>query len=1181
MPQRNPTTLADARKFLENPAPASSPTPCFWWTGADLDRDRLDWQLRQLAEKGIGGTIVGYSHLPQGDLDHQHPAPFSPEWWDLFRWFVGRSAELGMTANIQEFCVIGPVLRRAAARTVGLHPGTLVEASIAVGGACRVELSGEGDLVSLLAIRGGTSETIAIPVSDVDNGALQWSEPGEWTISTIRLRGGVIDAKRTAFDPMHPDAADAVIDLFYRRFEEELPGLFGSAFKIFFQDELDLGITMPMWNDLVAAELETEFDLTVMKHALWHDLGPDTSAYRARYRAIVVDLLERHYFRPIFEWIDARGCLLIMDQLSRGDLRLGQHHYADFLETMRWYHGPGNDDPDLRGPRNRFAFAVSSSIAQLDDRPLIPNEAFHSSGWGVAPVDILRGLNEGFAAGANHVIMHGLNFTTEGGWWEWASPDFHFRQPWWNHSQPLWDYISRASSLLQAGSEQTDILVIDPSADLVVEGPDSIGPERVTTVVEKLLDAGIRPTLAPLSRIASATVDGGQLTIGRSTFSIVVSPGARHVSAAAQKRLHEFEAGGGRVLAVDALPNRSQGSEPQPEWQLIDESQLAGMVLSTSHSGVIVSQTPGVRVRRRVLLDGTIFFVTNHTGTSVMAKLCIPDDLVEPELWDLQTGLVGALPASGTPRMIEFELSPDYAVVVAGRIGDSTGSTPVLASLPLAAAVVAGVVDGGEQFEFGPWTIEIEPTLDNRFLDFSSSPGDLGVESVRVDVLSSDGHPVPSIIDHGVRMMALGPISPVEAADIESWLPGSVPNFDQPVVLEDRAVAWRPYVFSPTTGLDRDPLLLDTMTGPHGLKGVPPEFIDPLALDSDAAAGSLYYFTAAAPSPTSRQILRAGGRAAYAVWVDGTQVVFSPEDKARVFPPWSLRDMSVVGCEIEVDTPNSTTQVLLRVEVSADQPTRAWVVMGGDGGANAPRSRLRWWWGDAPSAPFSVAGVQREVTLRVTPPPGAVRLEVTAHGPVIAASIAGLECPISADNQESGVDGQDAAAVVSVVTLEPDATWSAGSLDLTIATPVDLGTTAGAITRPLRWRTRPIRVDRLGDWAEWGLSDFSGIVRYSTTVDADRATSAQLRVDGPVGSARVILNGRAISTIYSPDAPVVLELIAGLNTIEIECANTLANYYGRWPSPFSANSGRTDGSDSSTSNRSRPHSSAPYVALDD
>ena len=107
----------------------------FWWSGGDIAKDKLHYQLDELVGGGIGGRIVGYSHLPDGRLDHGDPAPFSESWWELFTWFVDESAKRGLSVGVQDYGIIGPVLRSIAPRTAGLHAGSLFNITQSVAGA--------------------------------------------------------------------------------------------------------------------------------------------------------------------------------------------------------------------------------------------------------------------------------------------------------------------------------------------------------------------------------------------------------------------------------------------------------------------------------------------------------------------------------------------------------------------------------------------------------------------------------------------------------------------------------------------------------------------------------------------------------------------------------------------------------------------------------------------------------------------------------------------------------------------------------------------------------------------------------------------------------------------------------------------------------------------------------------
>ena len=65
-------------------------------------------------------------------------------------------------------------------------------------------------------------------------------------------------------------------------------------------------------------------------------------------------------------------------------------------------------DPKIDDPRSFQGLKVNSSISHLYQRPRVWVEAFHSSGWGTTPAEVVGAINEDFVCGANVVNPHGL-----------------------------------------------------------------------------------------------------------------------------------------------------------------------------------------------------------------------------------------------------------------------------------------------------------------------------------------------------------------------------------------------------------------------------------------------------------------------------------------------------------------------------------------------------------------------------------------------------------------------------------------------------------------------------------------------------------------------------------------------------------------------------------------------------
>jgi hypothetical protein len=95
----------------------------YWWMGDPLTKERLQWQIDQLAGMGISGLQVNYAHSDQGGRSYgltypSEPPLFSKEWWDLFQWFLKSAKQKGMAVSLSDYtlgfgqgCYVDEVLR--------------------------------------------------------------------------------------------------------------------------------------------------------------------------------------------------------------------------------------------------------------------------------------------------------------------------------------------------------------------------------------------------------------------------------------------------------------------------------------------------------------------------------------------------------------------------------------------------------------------------------------------------------------------------------------------------------------------------------------------------------------------------------------------------------------------------------------------------------------------------------------------------------------------------------------------------------------------------------------------------------------------------------------------------------------------------------------------------------------
>jgi hypothetical protein len=90
----------------------------------------------------------------------------------------------------------------------------------------------------------------------------------------------------------------------------------------------------------------------------------------------------------------------------------------------------------------------------------------------------------------------------------------------------------------------------------------------------------------------------------------------------------------------------------------------------------------------------------------------------------------------------------------------------------------------------------------------------------------------------------------------------------------------------------------------------------------------------------------------------------------------------------------------------------------------------------------------------------------------------------------------------------------------------------------------------LGDWADIGLADYSGMMSYRTTFALDTKPEDgvfRIRFGDVTATAEVKVNGESAGILIAPpwETDITGMVTEGENTVEVTVANTLANHYDK------------------------------------
>jgi hypothetical protein len=775
-PSRDPQL--DVVPGFRNPPPGYGEVAFYWWLGDPLTKERLAWQIEKLAKaKGVMGLQINYAHSDRGGKSWgltypSDPPLFSQAWWELVGWFMQEAKRHGMAISLSDY-------------TLGFGQGWSVDDVLRE----HPELAGM---------------------------TLRMNNEGQVVPETVPL----------SLNPMHPLSGKLYAEKFFGQFEQHYPGEGGKGLNFFFSDELGFGVGGNLWWAHFADEFQKRkgYDITPELPALFKDIGPRTPKVRLDYRDVVVALSEVGFFKPCFDWHQQRGMIFGCDHGGRGRNVV---EFGDYFRTQRWNQGPGCDQPGLG--RDLIKNKVASSIAHLYQRPRVWLEGYYGSGWGTNTEQLTDATFANFAQGQNLLTLHGLYYSTHGGYWEWAPPCNHFRMPYWAHMDRYLAMVERLSYLLSQGYHRCDVAVIYPVAPMEagLGGQESV--DAAFEAGRQLYARGMDFDFIDFESLARAQVEEKDLRVSGERYRALVLPAMRAVRWSTLARAVEFQRAGGVVIVLGALPEASDRvGRDDPELNALvaqlttrveNPDQVAALVekAGTRDFAVLSPESIAPNFMHRVIGPRDVFMVHNAPQDAE----CWFRAIGKAELWDPWTGETRPLPvlsqtADGTRLRLPLTAKEAHLIVFSPgqpQLADASRSNAARSTIPLD----------------GDWEFELQPTLDNRFGDYHWPPTQtfVGAEARQFryadETAPNPGWESPDFDDSkwtrvthsfGPKFWKLGPLPP--NADLDAQL-AALAAVDPAVPLEfgGKQYRWQPYEFSWRWGVEGDP----GHQGYHGLKG--------------------------------------------------------------------------------------------------------------------------------------------------------------------------------------------------------------------------------------------------------------------------------------------------------------------------------------------------------------------------
>ncbi len=1040
----------DALPGFQKPPPGFGTVPFYWWLGDPLTKERLGWELNQMRGMGVSGFQINYAHSDQGGHSYgltypSDPPLFTEDWWNLAGWFMQEAKKQDAGMSLSDY-------------TLGFGQGWCVD-------------------------------EILREHPEVRGMQLHMDQDGKVSAETVPW----------SLNPMHPMAGKWYAEKFFGQFERRFPGEGGKGLNFFFSDELQFGVKGWLWSKEFPGEFKKRkgYDITPELPALFKDIGPRTPKIRLDYSDVMVALSEEGFFKPVFDWHQQRGMIMGCDHGGRGRNVI---EFGDYFRTQRWNQGPGADQPNLG--KDLIKAKVATSIAHLYERPRVWLEGFYGSGWGTTSAGFVDATLHDFVMGYNLLGIHGMYYSTHGGWWEWAAPDNTFRMPYWPYYRGFFDCVQRLGYLLSQGCHRCDVAILYPVAAKESGMDGDAAVKAAFATAENLYGAGIDFDFMDFESLARAQSTKAELQVSGESYRALVIPSMKAVRFSTLQKAVEFQRAGGLAIMLGALPEASDRIGRNDPGLDALVAELKTRVAQPEQVRALVEKSfprdytgPGI-VQHRKIGPREVYAIYNAPKDAACAFRATG----KVELWD---------PWNGTARPLEIKSQRDGITELALPLTEKEIQLVVFSPGEPQFATQSAI--GNRQSAIplgGDWEFELQPTLDNRFGDFRwpPTPTKIGAEIRQLWYCEGDNTNDP-------------------------WRKVTSsfgPQFLQSASMTPGADA-KPYEFSWRWGVENDP----GHQGYHGLKAeVHDEFIVvgkaktnakhmPNVVSYEANGESFFSTTVTAPRNMTGYAL-VGSLKPAKVWLNGEVVTGGILNlKAGANP-----------LKLEYSKPGRAYFV---VSGTPDGPPKPEETVLENGQPKFKPSNLAMtWWTNANVLPFDVRAKENNPVgwYRFQSPPGLRSFTLSARGKVQAWADGKL---LSGTNRFVVANPAAKPATV-LLRIEQERGCYGGAA---LLEPIQLDCGVGEIAP--------------GDWSQnEGLACYSGGAWYRKAVTLPAAKQVTLDLGDLVSSAEVRVNGQSGGVRVAPPWTFDITEFArpGENRIEVFVCNTLANHYLTVPTQY-------------------------------
>ena len=350
-------------------------------------------------------------------------------------------------------------------------------------------------------------------------------------------------------DILNPEVVEEFIRLtheeYYKRFSES----FGRELVGFFTDEPQYyryaTPYTPVAEGIFAQRYGEDIKDSIIHLFVQNERG---DAFRAKYYALLNELYTNNYYKKLYDWCEAHGCLLSGHSFEEATVSAQMGGSAGVMPSYANEHVPTIDWLGKYCGNTELSPKQVGSVASQLNKKCVLTETFACSGNDITPKELKSIAEFQYFCGVNLTCHHLFPYSISAQGKHDHPPVFSKHGNWWEEFRVFNEYFARLGYIIANTRENYDVGIIHPLHSVYLDyfyEQDSEKLKGLENDFSELLlwlrKNGIQYQLIDETLLREyGSVEGEELVVGACRYSKIILPNMRSIEANTLNMLQKF-----------------------------------------------------------------------------------------------------------------------------------------------------------------------------------------------------------------------------------------------------------------------------------------------------------------------------------------------------------------------------------------------------------------------------------------------------------------------------------------------------------------------------------------------------------------------------------------------------------------------------------------------------------------